>query len=226
VIRALLLDLDDTLFDQQEWLRGAWSAVAASGRRYGVDPVALEQALLAVAAEGSDRGKIIDRALARVTAQQLPVQELVEAFRSWRPHELPLWPGVERALRDLRARVATAVVTDGDPLIQRSKLSALGLEGAFDVEVFSDDAGRAFRKPHPAPFQQALAALGVAAQEAVHVGDRPDKDVAGAGAAGLRAVRVRTGEYRDRPDDPSPWASAPDLVSAVALLSPHLPTSR
>jgi putative hydrolase of the HAD superfamily len=55
--------------------------------------------------------------------------------------------------------------------------------------TFSDELG--IRKPDPRVFQTTLSALGVGAAEAVHVGDDPVADVAGAKRAGLRAVYVR-----------------------------------
>jgi putative hydrolase of the HAD superfamily len=64
----------------------------------------------------------------------------------------------------------------------------------------------------------ALAALRAPARHVVHVGDRPDKDVQGAVAVGMRAIRVRTGEYRAMPDDPVPWRSAGDVTEAVAIV--------
>jgi FMN phosphatase YigB (HAD superfamily) len=78
--------------------------------------------------------------------------------------------------------------------------------------------GRRHRKPSPVPLLAALVGLGVDPRDAVYVGDRPDKDVAAAAATGMRAIRVRTGEYADRPDDPQPWATAPDAVAAVTGL--------
>jgi hypothetical protein len=42
--------------------------------------------------------------------------------------------------------------------------------------------------------------------------------VAGAAAAGIRAVRVRTGEYADLPDHPLTWATADDLPGALRFL--------
>ena len=47
------------------------------------------------------------------------------------------------------------------------------------------------RKPERALFDAALQAAGRPASEAVHVGDSPDNDVAGALRAGLRAVLLR-----------------------------------
>jgi putative hydrolase of the HAD superfamily len=218
LIRAVLFDLDDTLYPQAEWLRGAWRSVSEAGAGLGLDPGALEATLVSICAEGSDRGLIIDRALARIGAPDTPLAPLIEAFRAHAPRSLAPYPGVRAALERLRDELAVALVSDGDVAIQRAKLRALGLEEAFDVIVLSDALGRGMRKPNPAPFERALAALGVDAEQAMFIGDRPEKDVAGAAGAGIRAIRVFTGEYAGMPDTPAPWASARDAVEAMWLV--------
>jgi putative hydrolase of the HAD superfamily len=218
LMRAVLFDLDDTLYEQAEWLGGAWSAVAKAAAALGVDPAALESALVSVCADGSDRGRIIDRALARVGAAGTSLAPLLDAFNSYSPRCLTLYPGVREALSSLRRELPIGLVTDGDVRIQRAKLRALGLSEAFDVVVLSDAIGRQWRKPHPSPFGAALAALDVAAEEAIYIGDSPEKDVAGAAAAGMRAVRVFTGEYASHPDSPVTWRSAADAVEAIELV--------
>jgi putative hydrolase of the HAD superfamily len=70
--------------------------------------------------------------------------------------------------------------------MQQAKLSALALASAFDAVLISEAEG--LSKPDPAIFHRALERLGVAPGHAVFVGDHPDFDVAGARAAGLRAV--------------------------------------
>lgn len=219
MIAAVLFDLDDTLYEQQHWLDPAWTAVAAAAAPYGIDSAALARELAAVAAAGSDRGRIIDRALARLQAADgVPLAPLLAAFRSSVPERLELYPGVREALRSLRDEVPIGLVTDGDVAIQRAKLRLLALDDAFDVVVLSDELGRERRKPHPAPFMAALAALGAQPRDVLHVGDRPDKDVRGAAAAGMRAIRVRTGEYAALPDEPAPWRSARDVPEAVSIV--------
>ena len=215
---VVLFDLDDTLYPQRAWLTGAWRAVATRAADYGVEPDSMLRALLAVSSEGTDRGRIIDRALSLVGAPDVPVAPLVDAFRAHAPERLDTYPGTHRALTMLSRRVPLGLVTDGDPVIQRNKLRALGLGGRFATIVFSDELGREHRKPDPYPFEVALGRLGVVPEDAIFVGDRPEKDIAGADAAGIRSIRVRTGEYAALPDAPSPWASVRDVVAAIRLL--------
>lgn len=221
MIDAVLFDLDDTLYDQRQWLDGAWDAVSHAAEALGVAASALRPHLAAVAAEGSARGGIIDRALARLGARA-EVAPLVDAFRSYRAPALDLYPGARAALEEVAKRVPIGLVTDGDVAIQRGKITSLGLEDAFSVVVLSDELGRHRRKPHPAPFVRAFTRLGLPPGKVVFVGDHPEKDVAGAHRAGMRSVRVLTGEYAGVDGSVQPWAVAADVATAVRLLAPRL----
>lgn len=75
------------------------------------------------------------------------------------------------------------------------------LGGRIDAAVCSEHA-RAY-KPHPRPFRMALDELGVQPDAAIHVGDRPGEDRAGARAAGMACVIV------DRPGTGLAEALAP-----------------
>lgn len=233
-ITAITVDLDDTLYAQSAYLAGAWEAVAAAAVGAGVEEdtaEVLRLALTEVASEGSDRGRIIDRALHRCGLPGELVPVLVDSFLAHRPRHLVLHPGVPEALGRLRERFPVAIVTDGDPRIQRAKIAALGLESMVDTIVVSDElGGRHHRKPSPTPLLEALDRFGVLPESAVHVGDRPGKDTAAALAAGMRAIRVRCGEYAEQPDDPQPWLSCADFPAAVAALlaaapEPDLPVT-
>ena len=228
MIRAVTFDLDDTLYPQSAYLAGAWRSVGSAAAMAGVpegDAARLTSTLVRIAAEGSDRGRIIDRALAACGLPESLAPALVAAFRAHAPAQLPLYPGVREALDRLRRLVPIGCLTDGDPGIQRAKLHALGLTGAFDAVVISDELGREHRKPDPLPFRRLLEQLGVAAVDAVHVGDRPGKDVVGALGVGMRAVRVRTGEYAATPDDLpplAPWLTCRSVSTAVEALAAEL----
>lgn len=219
-VEAVLCDLDDTLYPQAAWLDGAWREVAAAAGRQGVDEPAFLAALQADAALGTARGGIIDRALAAVGCGGLEADQLIAAFRSHRPARLEPYPGVREALTRLRmAGVRLAIVTDGEVDMQAWKVRALGLSAFFECVVVSDAlGGRDVRKPHAAPFLAALEGLGVGADRCVVVGDRPEKDVIGAVVAGIRAIRVETGEYCQVTDVGGTWHTAADFPAAVEWL--------
>ena len=94
------------------------------------------------------------------------------------------FPDVEPALRDLRdGGCKLAVVSNFDSRLP-GILRDLGIADQLDAIIYSSAVGSA--KPDPVIFRRALAALDVDPESAVHVGDSPEADVAGAAAAGPR----------------------------------------
>jgi HAD superfamily hydrolase (TIGR01509 family) len=91
-----------------------------------------------------------------------------------------------------------AVVTNSlfPSAMLRPWMGELGLAGYFDAVISSADVGRT--KPDLEPYVAALRALSVDPHEALFVGDRVQTDIAGARAAGLRAVLIdRSGRRRE-----------------------------
>jgi len=76
-------------------------------------------------------------------------------------------------------------------------LERRGLAQFFATRTYSSEARVA--KPHAAIFRAALDAMGVVPDRAMHVGDRLVADVAGAQAAGMKAVLVEV-SHRPEPD--------------------------
>ena len=102
----------------------------------------------------------------------------------------PLLPGVAEAISALSERFPLAIISDtgfASGVAQDALLERDGLLSYFPVRIYSMDIGHA--KPRPEPFHAAVAALGVARHEALHIGDIERTDVRGALNAGLRAAR-------------------------------------
>ena len=72
-----------------------------------------------------------------------------------------------------------------DPLTER-----LGIARYFDTIVASHDARVRSAKPDPYIFNYTLAAVGISAAEAVHVGDTYEADIVGARNAGIRPILI------------------------------------
>jgi putative hydrolase of the HAD superfamily len=92
-------------------------------------------------------------------------------------------------LRALRGRYKLAVVSNFDYTPTAvGLLRGAGVADLFDTIVVSDEIG--WRKPRPEIFEAALRRLGVAAGDALFVGDRADIDVVGAQQIGMPVAWV------------------------------------
>ena len=191
--RAVVLDLDDTLYPEAAYVRSGFRAVAARAQEtLGVPAVEAEAELVALFQEGV-RGDTFDRWLAaRGLGGGVAVGDLVAAYRGHAPEIAP-FPEAGPLLRGLRAEgSAVGLLSDGDPAVQGRKLDALGLREAFDAIVVTGELGPDAGKPSPRGFEEVLRRLGDAPPgEAVYVSDNPAKDFVGARRAGMRSIRVR-----------------------------------
>jgi HAD superfamily hydrolase (TIGR01458 family) len=91
--------------------------------------------------------------------------------------------------------------------------------GAFihGLEYASSSEAVIIGKPSPAFFQVALDDMGLSKDEVLMIGDDIDSDVGGAQEAGLKAVLVRTGKYRQAYAEAS--AIKPDyIIGSIADL--------
>ncbi|MGW4467575.1 HAD family hydrolase [Micromonospora sp. NPDC004704] len=138
-----------------------------------------------------------------------PAELCAPQFAYWRTP--PLRPGTREFLS--RVTVPVCVVSDVDSADLRAATAFHGL--SFTAVVTSEDVGA--YKPDGAMFSRALDALGLGADEVVHVGDSLRADVRGAHAAGIRAAWInRRGQARP-PDVPVLYEVA-DLSGLAAVI--------
>lgn len=107
-------------------------------------------------------------------------------------HGAHLDPEAIPLLDSLRARGIRVGLCSNAPYRVQSlhaQLAFLGLDGHLDAVTFSAEVG--WRKPSRRIFAAALSALGTTAERTVMVGDSVAADIAGAHAAGMRAVLIR-----------------------------------
>jgi putative hydrolase of the HAD superfamily len=101
----------------------------------------------------------------------------------------PLIPGAEMVLDTLHRSYKVGLICDSGMSpgrVVRQLLLRYHLLSYFSATVFSDEMG--YTKPESRMFQAALEQLGVAAHEALHIGDLLRTDVAGAKAAGMKTI--------------------------------------
>jgi FMN phosphatase YigB (HAD superfamily) len=175
--RALLIDLDDTLFDRTAALR-AWSEVAARSQ-LGRSLVAAEWHLLR---ELDARGHRSREIFAGDVLAQLGLTIDPQRFAAALAEHVIPEPGVAACVARLAANRRVAIVTNGGAA-QRVKLRAIGLESIVHAVFVSGELGIA--KPAPGIFERALCWTEHPAAEVLFVGDDPNIDLAPAAALGM-----------------------------------------
>jgi putative hydrolase of the HAD superfamily len=228
-LRAVTLDAAGTLFDVTEPV-GATYARIAGAHGLAIDPAAVERGFRTAFAAApplafpgaspvrrADHERawwytLVRAAFGRAAASPAFDACFADLFAhyaradAWRVH-----PDVPDALRALRARgLRLGIVSNFDGRLP-GLVAGLGLAPLVDAITHSTQAGAA--KPDPAIFRAALATLGVAPAEALHVGDDPRADVEGAQAAGLAVVRISRAVP---PNGPGAIASLDELPRRLA----------
>jgi putative hydrolase of the HAD superfamily len=207
-MRALLLDLDDTLLDYSGGAEECWTQ-ACDVAAHALEPARLAAALAEArrwfwsdpARHRRERTQML-RAWTQIAAHALaecgrPDPELARAvaedFAARRRRAMALFPESLAALQALRARgLPLGLVTNGDAREQRWKIERCDLARFFDAIVIEGEVGAG--KPDAIVYGAALDALGVAAgPEVWMVGDHLEFDVAGAQRVGLHGVWLDRG---------------------------------
>jgi putative hydrolase of the HAD superfamily len=128
-------------------------------------------------------------------------------------HRPEITPSAAEAVREIRARgLALGVISNTGRTpgrVVRRLLGDANLLGCFDVLVFSDEAG--VRKPAAAIFRRMLDQTAMDPAAAVHIGDDPVTDVAGARGVGMRAIHYV-------PDPSVPGVAADGILRRFADL--------
>ncbi|GAB2667414.1 HAD family hydrolase [Nocardia goodfellowii] len=198
-VRAVLWDVDDTLFDYSESDRaGVLRHLAAEGlldAHGGPEPAVRRWQAIMEAEFARFLAGEVDifehrRCRARVfLGIDLPDAEADAWFNRYIAHYQDCWtlfPDSAAALATLAPRFRQAVLSNSSVVNQERKLQTLDIRGYFEAVLCADELG--YAKPDAAAFHAACAALDLPPGEVAYVGDRLDIDALGARDAGLTAV--------------------------------------
>lgn len=187
MIRAILFDLDDTLFDR-----------AAAHRLYCLDFMSRHPGAFSEERREADLRILEGDRLhfARVVSSRFPAtglslfQAMADQATNFARFVRPD-PLVALLLATLRGRYRLAIVSNGSGKTQRAKLARLGLVDPKLRAFISGELGVA--KPMRGLFRKAIDWVSCEPHEALFVGDDPVRDIAGAFAAGMATCWVAAG---------------------------------
>jgi len=204
-IKAVLFDVDDTLFDRSLAQRKVLEIIVRQFPHifdaFGIERVA--EAFTEsdrITTEDFEAGAPFDglrQKRSRLFIQLLDIQEdLADAIteiyvRDYPTVDAPM-PGAVPLVKELSRRFIIGVVSNGLPDVQYRKLEAMGLHQSLSCIVLSEEIG--IRKPDPRIFHYTTRLLQLQPSECLYVGDSYDSDVVGAKTSGMLACWLKRGQ--------------------------------
>lgn len=209
---GVVLDVDDTLYLERDYVRSGFDAVDAWCRReWGVEGVGERAWSLFL---DGHRGTTLTDALTAAgrTTTEAERQRLIEVYRTHLPRIEPC-----EDARDFLARHAgrtkLGVITDGPAVSQRAKCQALDLFTVADPVVITADIGTS--KPDVSVYRLFEDQWQLSGAELVYVADNPAKDFQAPLLLGWQSVRVRRpGSLHSGVATPEGVTEVPDLAGA------------
>jgi putative hydrolase of the HAD superfamily len=216
-MKAVIFDLDDTLYPYIQYVHSGFAAVATYVDRHFRVPAKDAYATLRCASEVDARGSELQRLCDVYRLDRSIVPALLRQFNAHHP-QLWLTHDAAAVLGNLRRTGwRLGLLTNGDPSIQKKKVEVLGLAALIDHVVYASEHAPG-GKPAREPFIEVLCRLEVAPHDAVMVGDDPVNDVDGARAVGIRTIFLAgTGRAHEDAADAVVHALS-DVPAAAAAL--------
>jgi len=210
-VKALLLDVDDTLFSTTEFAKLARRNSIQAMIELGLDvapAAALTEPTQATPQFSSNYQHHYDKLLRRLPRESLRginpalyVAAGVVAYHETKFRQLEPFPDAREALEAIHEKtdLIIGILTEGLEIKQAEKIIRLGITPLLHpTAVFiSDQVG--ISKPNPKLYRFALQTLGLDGPEVIYVGDNPENDIVPAHEVGMITVRYRgSGRHSSR----------------------------
>lgn len=201
--RAILFDLDDTLIDHSGTYESCWRTAAE--RAAAIFPDLTPEQFLETKDQTRaywnsnhrehrldlrmGRRRVVEGTLEALGLDTAHAAEIADLFHECREGGYELLPGAVETLEILRdAGIKLGLVTNGESLLQRSKLERFELARHFDHIQIEGEFG--LGKPEEGAYRAALKALDVPADAAWMVGDNLEWEVAAPQRVGIYSIWV------------------------------------
>ncbi|MHC4725801.1 MAG: HAD family hydrolase [Planctomycetota bacterium] len=201
MVTTVIFDLDDTLYDEIEYCKSGFAAVAEflanSSEFAAANPTTVQarmrhisQALWEQFSTGNHT-KTFNATLDKleINYDDKLIHELIKVYRQHKPTiKLPI--DSRDTLCELSKKYALALLTDGFLPGQQLKVQALGIEQYFKSIIYTEQFGREFWKPSPVGFENILQALEVRPENAVYIADNEKKDFIAPNKLGFITIQI------------------------------------
>ena len=195
MITTVIFDLDDTLYDEIDYCKSGFRAVAefltsSLVRRRRNRASSIEGALWKQFAAGNHT-KTFNIALERlgIAYDDKLIGKLIETYRNHIP-KITLPDESREVLDQLSGKYMLALLTDGFLPAQQLKVKALGIEKYFKCIIYTEQLGRSCWKPSPAGFEKLMQDLNAKPAGCAYVADNEEKDFIAPNKLGFSTIQL------------------------------------
>jgi len=176
MLKAVGLDLDNTLYDQDQFEIPAFRKISKIiSSEYIIPELVYFQNLVKLYKTGK-KNRIFDKAFQMI--KKLPqdwekfiMSEILPIYRNNRPM-LSLYDGARELIEYLKSKgLILVLITNGNVHIQNYKIDALGIRKYFDRVYISDSYDPPARKPNTKMFLDFLRDFNLKSKECIYIGD-------------------------------------------------------
>lgn len=200
-IKAVVFDLDDTLYDSFQYWFGAFRDISEYLKKeYGLKQERSFKLLASLYKEKTNSypylfdDLVYKLNLNKKYSSKRVVKELVALFHQ---HEAKLKPYKDAipVLERLKNSFKIGLITNGRYSTQIKKIKALGLESYFEAIICPS---KSKRKPNIKPYIKMAELLRVKLPEMIYVGDNPQVDFVGLKPYRVKTVRLLRGCFKNK----------------------------
>jgi len=189
----LVFDLDDVLYNESCFVKSGFLAVANYLQKtYSIrsnNSVKFMEKKFQV-----DRRNIFDELLKKYEIyDKKTVKKCLSVYRSHHP-KISLYIEAIHCLKRFM-NYPLYIVTDGNKMVQKNKIMALGLNKMVKSFILTSNYGLKNSKPSPYCFLKICEKEKVRPKEVVYIGDNPQKDFVGIKPQGFKTIRVLKSKF-------------------------------
>jgi len=188
-IKAVIFDLDDTLYSEKEYVKSGYRAVSTflnvGEEAFDILWNAFENKRLAIDELLNKLGIYSDKLK----------EECLNVYRNHDP-EIHLHDNFKEIMIELKNKgIKIGVITDGRPISQSKKIKALGIEKIIDELIVTDSlGGEKYRKPNEIAFKMMQSKFNIPFSNIIYIGDNIKKDFIAPEKLGMQYMFVNAKE--------------------------------
>ncbi len=197
-VKVIIFDLDDTLYNEIEYVYSGFKAVANyfANLKNINDEQFYTEMVYNLRKDG--RGKIFDKVLKKYNIySKKNIKKSISIYRNHQPNIFLSDENIEILKYFNNKKIPLYIITDGNKIVQEKKIKKLGLEQYIKKNLITHRYGKKNSKPSTYCFEKVAKIEKVQYSDIVYVGDNINKDFINIKKIGFKTIRVLNGMFKN-----------------------------